>query len=257
MTRPGEPFVAAVLGQGGAASMYPLPELELTLVSGPPGGRSFVNRTLRIAPLRLSLARSLHAPRAPGAIRLDGRLDEEAWAGAPRAGRFTKDLGRSLSSRESLALLWDEAGIVLGARVDSSVERPREVGADGPDLRRIHREDDAVALIFTVPGDPVRTYFFAANARGARFDSRDGETAWNTEWEIATADAPGGWTAEGRIPWAAFGLTGPSPGAWRANFQRRDGADRSLAEWTPTFTSGGMGTRKDDGALTFERLEGK
>jgi hypothetical protein len=255
--RPGEPFTAAVRGDGRTAAMYPIPELELYLVDGPAGGRPFVNRTLRVSPLRISLARSLHAPRLGEAIRIDGALDEPAWAGAPRAAGFTKDLGRSLSGRESLALAWDGRGIFFGARVDSTLERPREAGADRPDLRRIHREDDAVALIFTVPGDKPVTHFFAANARGARFDSRDGETEWNGEWEVATADVPGGWTAEGRIAWEAFGLTGPPAAAWQANFQRRDGADRSLAEWTPTFEVMSMATRKDDGALTFEAVAGK
>ena len=237
--------------------MYPLPELELTLVSGPPGGRPFVNRTLKIAPLRVSLARSLHAPRSSAAIQLDGKLDEGPWTGSPRAGRFTRDAGRSLSGREWISLIWDEAGIVFSARVDSSIERPCETGADGPDLRRIHREDDAVALIFTVPGNPAKTYFFAANSRGARFDALDGETSWNADWKVVTAEAPGGWTAEGRIPWAIFGLTGPPAVAWRANFQRRDGVDRSLAEWTPIFASSGPGTRKDDGVLTFEAAPGR
>jgi predicted phosphodiesterase len=258
-TRPGEPLVVRVRGEGAPGSMYPLPELELTLASGPPGGRPFSNKTLRIAPLRISLARSIRAPSFQGAMLIDGKLDEAGWAAAPRAAAFTRDLGRSLSGGESIALAWDGAGIVFGARVDSRVERPRETGADGPDLRRIHREDDAVALLFTVPGDPPKTHFFAANARGSRFDSRDGETEWNAEWQVATADAPGGWTAEGRIPWGAFGLAGPPAGAeaWRANFQRRDGADRSLAEWTPTFEVMSMATRKDDGALTFEAPAGR
>jgi predicted phosphodiesterase len=152
MTRPGEPFVAAALGQGGAASMYPLPELELTLVSGPPGGRPFVNRTLRVAPLRISLARSLRAPRTAG-IQLDGRLDEEDWASSPRAGKFTREAGRALSGREWLSLLWDEAGIVFCARVDSSIERPCETGAH---LHRARGSGKDLLLRRELPGSPVR-----------------------------------------------------------------------------------------------------
>ncbi len=248
------PFEVMLWGEGPLRAAYPLPRLELTPVKGPEGGRDFLNRTIALYPLRLARNGSITAPALPGKIQVDGKLDEPAWEKASEARGFTRDFGRILSERETLLIGHDEKGMVLGARVRSLVEKPLEKGAKDRDTRHMYRTDEAVTLVLMPPsilkGKLPITFLFSGNSRGTRFDSLGGVTQWNPEWEFATAEVPGGWTAEARIPWIVLGVKGRPSQAWKINLLRWDTTDKALSEWAPTFSL--LGTeRKHDGEVRF------
>ena len=98
-------------------------------------------------------------------------------------------------------------------------------------------QDDAVELLL----DPGRTkshfYHFIANCRGAQYDSRDGDTAWNGDWTAAATVAPdkSAWTCTLRFPFATLGRETPAPGEqWGVNFCADSAADKEYRSWAYT-----------------------
>jgi len=247
-----KPFEPLIWGEGPLRTMYPLPRLELTPARTPAGGRDFINRTITLHPLRLCADPTIRANRLKGKITVDGKLDEPEWSRAAVASGFTRDHGRIASQREDLLVGHDDVGLVVGARIRSFVEKPREIGAKDRDTKHLYRTDEAVTVILS-PILLKQVYFvFSGNSRGTRFDSLNNVLEWNPEWEFATSETLQGWVAELRIPWIAIGQTAAPGQVWRLNLLRWDTKDKALSEWAPTFTPFGT-NRKYDGTLTFEK----
>jgi hypothetical protein len=229
---------------GDAAALYPVPELELALSRPPAGGRDFVNRVIRVEPVRLR-QRDIASPRIGGPMKCDGRLDEPAWRDAAVLGGFTRAKGRRHSGEETVWIAHDEEAIHIAARVEGLLPCRMDAGSVKRDERRIIRHDESWTFTFTAQGAYPLSFVLGANTRGTQYDSLSGVTTWNPRWEFVPVPLSGGWQAEVRIPWKALGLQGPPPGLLRANFQRRDGSDESLVEWSSTFSALGTERRHD------------
>ena len=180
---------------------------------------------------------TLRVGRLTGSLRLDGRLDEPAWAAADSIADLTQtepDEGATPSGRTVVRVLGDGAGIVIGIR------------ADDPDTSRITAfarardadlsSEDHVKIVLDTYLDGRSGYVFAVNANAARYDALvvsqgEGENAnWDTVWEAATARTPNGWSAEIRIPAKSLlfrrGLT-----TWGFNLQRRIQRHQETDRW--------------------------
>ena len=247
-----EPFEVGLYGEGRTHSMYPLPELELSFNKGTGGYRDFSNKTIRVQPLHVTANLVLNARKLRGPIYIDGKMDEPAWQGGTEVGGFSQDSGRVLSNREALVVGYDDAGIYVGAKIRSRLEKPLEAGSKDHDASKLYRTDESVTVVFTLPSLLAADFLFSANSRGTRYDALNGVQSWNPEWEFKAAEMPGGWQAEMKIPWKAFAFKAPPVGSWRVNFLRWDAVEKRLSEWVPTYSITGE-TRKYDGRITFER----
>lgn len=190
------------------------------------------------APLAHSGAQSQDAPRNASraslrvgqlgrGFKLDGRLDDAAWARTDSIATLTQTEpveGASPSARTVVRVLADGDGIVFGIR------------ADDPDASRITAfarardadlsSEDHLKIVLDTYLDGRSGFVFAVNANGARYDALvinqgEGENAnWDAAWEAATARTSTGWSAEIRIPARSLlfrrGLT-----SWGFNVQRR------------------------------------
>lgn len=88
-------------------------------------------------------------------------------------------------------------------------------------------------------------YRFVVNPRGAQFDSRDGDDAWDGDWTVATQSWPVGWSAEIGIPFSTLS-SDPSGDDWRINFARtRRNVTNERSLWS--YSSAG----RVPGALIF------
>ena len=160
------------------------------------------------------------------AIRMDGRLDEAAWARAdsvelvqvePREGAVP-------AARTVVRVLATADAIVIGIRADDpdagrlvSFSRQRDASLSS---------EDHVKIVLDSYGDGRSGYVFAVNPDGARYDAlvtNQGQSEnadWDAVWEAATARTATGWSAEILIPVKSImfrqGLT-----AWGFNVQRR------------------------------------
>jgi hypothetical protein len=180
--------------------------------------------------------------RATSPIRIDGRLDDPAWAKAPWTPAFVDIEGASRPKprfRTRAKMLWDDDYLYIAAELQE------------PDVRATLTEHDSVIFhdndfeVFLNPSGDGRNYFeFEINALNTGWDLflpkpySEGGKADNS-WEIpglrtavaihGTLNQPGdrdrGWTVEMAFPWTAFAsrapVTRPRPGdQWRVNFSR-------------------------------------
>jgi len=183
------------------------------------------------------------ASRALLPVRVDGKLDDPAWASAPWTDTFVDiEASRRPAPRfkTRAKMLWDDEWLYVAAEMEE------------PDLWGTLTERDSVIFrdndfeLFIDPdGDTHAYYELEVNALGTPWDLllikpyRDGGPAING-WDITglqarvdlkgTLNKPGdrdqGWTVELALPWrilkeAAPGHNPPKPGdRWRINFSR-------------------------------------
>lgn len=221
---------------------------------------------------------------APGAITVDGRLDEPAWQSAGKTGPFV-DPGSGRPAPESpvaadARLAWDEVHLYLGVVV-------RDANPGSP----FHRDDvdphvwaraSGIELMLQ-PGDfgDNRHYFeVQVDVAGAVWDTRFddynqprrqigglttfGHQAWQSHVlrAVRVDRAKGRYVVELALPWAA--LRGPLTAArprlavppragevWRLNlYSFRDGQRAALA-WSPILGQGNFHRASRFGRLRF------
>jgi hypothetical protein len=172
---------------------------SLLAAQAPPPGRASAS-----APGHAS-APVARAARRSGVVRIDGRLDEAAWAAAvPITAFFQVDPreGEPVSERTEARILVDDDAIYIGMRLFD-----REPSLIHRDLAR--RDDpidgDLVEVTLDSYHDHLSAYIFRLSPLGARRDaavSLNGgqDNSWDAVWEgEATVDGEG-WSAEYRIP---------------------------------------------------------
>jgi hypothetical protein len=149
-------------------------------------------------------------------VRLDGILDDSAWAVIPPLPLtlFTPTFrGRPVERTEIRVGYDDEYLYAAGWFYDS---RPRDIR-----INSLYRDrwsgDDTFVILIDPFNDNESGLWFYTNPAGVRMDqsiSNDAQTyneSWNGVWDAATRVSEEGWFAEVRIPLATLG------------FQERDG----------------------------------
>ena len=189
--------------------------------------------------------------RASGAITIDGRLDDTAWAGAaaPVTLQFLWENQTGAKQKTSGRLLWDAQALYIGYDAEDADIIARFEQRDDPTYR-----DDAVEIFINPDPKQIAVYYgFEMNARGVLYDYLNyNERTLFKRWDatgvkIATSlrgtlndrtDTDNGWSLEASIPWANFeelSRRPPVPGAvWKANFNRWDGVEpnRRMSIWS-------------------------
>ena len=139
------------------------------------------------------------AVRATTPIRLDGRLDEAAWAAAPVTSDFTQinpDEGTPASQRTDVRVVYDEDMLYVGVRLHDN----------GPVTARLGRRDmslgdsDWFGLMIDSYHDHRTAFGFDVNPAGVRRDEvktiDQDDNSWDPVWDVATETDNAGWTAE-------------------------------------------------------------
>ena len=180
------------------------------------------------------------ARRAAVSPRLDGRLDEAAWATASPAGGFVQRFpreGAPATGATEVRVLYDDQALWVGARMRSG--RPGDVQA--PVGRRDNvREMEYLAVSLDTYHDRRTAYTFVVTASGVRGDwyhPRDDERAqepsFDPVWQAAARVDGDGWTAELRIPFSQLRFTGTGAQTWGVNFQRWVASRNEDDLWAP------------------------
>lgn len=154
-----------------------------------------------------SQIRTARAVRTPAPIRIDGALDDAAWAAAEPVDAFVQrdpSEGSPPTLRTLARIAFDDAAVYVA------------VHAFDPDPSRVvgylTRRDagsrsDWVHVIIDSYHDRRTAYQFGINPAGVKFDSywfNDGneDSSWDAVWDAMAARAADGWTAEFRIPYS-------------------------------------------------------
>lgn len=143
---------------------------------------------------------------AADGIRLDGRLDEPAWAATDSITDFRQREpreGAPATERTTVRVLAGSDALYIAVRAyDTSPQAMRAT-----QLRRDAdlTVDDNVTLLIDSFRDRRGAFLFRTNPKGARWDAQlvgfeDPDENWNGIWDVATTRDSAGWTAEFRIP---------------------------------------------------------
>jgi hypothetical protein len=175
---------------------------------------------------------------ADGPVRLDGRLDEAAWAGASPFGPLVQtepnEGAEPAEATEARALHDDETlyfGIRCFDRSPSGIAATK-MGRDG-DLEG----DDHVMVVLETFGDRRNGFFFAVNPRGARAEGQIANNSeslnfdWDGIWDAAARVDDQGWTAEIAIPFKTLRFR-KEIAAWGLNVQRYVARLQETDRWT-------------------------
>ena len=164
---------------------------------------------------------------ADGALRIDGRLDEDLWGLAPPLTDFVQKEpieGAPPSERMEVRFLYDSTTLVVGARMWST--EPGRIQAP------LGRRDDAgqaeqISVSFDTHRDRLTAYTFGVTAAGVRIDRfhpRDDEQAFDVGfdpvWDARTEVNGSGWTAELWIPFSQLRFTDAPEQIWGLNVHR-------------------------------------
>ncbi len=181
---------------------------------------------------------SMAATRLSGpAPRIDGNLNDPAWAAAPAVTGFVQfrpQPGAPASERSDIRLLYDDRALYIGARLYDSA--PDSVAG-----RLFRRDGTDYSDWFYVTIDSYfdrRTGFsFAVNPRGVQkdvlvFNDVEEDLSWDAVWEAAARVDSLGWTAELRIPLSQLRFSRDVT-TWGINFQRRIARRGEISFWSP------------------------
>jgi hypothetical protein len=145
----------------------------------------------------------------PGAITLDGVLDEEAWRAAPTIGELTQrqpDQGLPPTERTDVTLLYDREHLYIGVVAHDS-EPARVIGTQMARDGSLNA-DDRIEVLLDTFRDQRSAFYFATNPAGALVDglvaSGQLNADWDAIWDVRTRRTDGGWTAEFAIPFKSL-----------------------------------------------------
>ncbi len=165
------------------------------------------------------------ARRVTRPIRLDGKLDEEAWASAPVFDRFVQTFpreGAAPSERTEVRILLDDNNLYVGVTAHDS--QPATIN------RQLGRRDrppqsDLISVMIDSSHDHRTAYGFSVNAGGIlrdvlHFEDTKSTEDWDAVWDGAAAELPHGWSAELIIPLHLLRFSESKENTWGLNVRR-------------------------------------
>jgi hypothetical protein len=193
---------------------------------------SLRHRDGRMAPLMSAIRTSAATP------RVDGRLDDPAWATAEAATGFRQRAprdGEPASERTEVRMVYDNEAVYIGARMFDS--QPDRIAA------QLGRRDDLGAsdyfeVAFDSYHDHLTSFLFYVNPLGVKMDlvaSQDfgfGDTGWDPVWDVVTQRDSLGWTAEMRIPLSQLRFSNQETQIWGVNFFRWQKRSEEESWWS-------------------------
>src|SRR5947207_3630785 len=230
-----------------------LPLLALLMV--PPGGSLWGQASAPIPAHADRPQKRATAVRVPaGAIHLDGRLDDAAWANVPVLADFVqKDPieGATPTDQLEVRIAYDDDALFIATRVRS--KDPSKIQAPVSRRDNIHQAEHIWISLDTYR-DKRTAYSFAVAASGVRGDwihPRDNEydidLSFDPVWQAATNIDATGWTAEMRIPFSQLRFNAADEQEWGINFDYWSPSKNEDVFWIPvpkkeTGWSSWMGT---------------
>ena len=184
---------------------------------------------------------SITVARTGDPLRIDGALDEPAWANAPVISDFQLLLpreGEAPDESTAVRVLVDEQRMVFG--IWCSARRglrasltPRDQITDG----------DHISMHLDTQGDGQRAYIFGVNPYGVQLDgilTTDPDFKWDAVWDAAARRDRGAWTAEIAVPFRALRFPAGATRPWRLWIRREITAWNEVASW-PLYRQGEAG----------------
>ena len=189
----------------------------------------------------------VRATRIAQPLRIDGRLDDEAYQRVPPITEFIQqvpDSGAPISERTEMWLLYDDDNIYISCRCWD--ENPDRIVAN--DMRRDSRSiitQDSITLAPDTFNTQRSGYSFTLTAAGAL---RDGTTTsegsnfdWNTVFDGKSSRFDRGWIGEMAIPFKSLRYRPGREQTWGIQVRRNIRSKNEQAFITPVSPAWGNG----------------
>lgn len=184
---------------------------------------------------------SAQAARTDAPVRLDGVLDEEAWADAEPMTNFIQsmpDAGAPATEQSIVRVLYDDRNLYVGALLLDS--DPEGIIARYLTQDYETHNDDTFGITLDTFLDRRNSFMFLVNPNGAVKDGQtfDDSRTINLAWEgvirAETSIHEEGWTVEVAIPFTTLRFD-PRGGeqSWGMNFLRRVRRKNEDSYWAP------------------------
>ena len=184
---------------------------------------------------------SVAVVRAREPLRIDGALDEAAWAEAtPITGfqlLFARE-GEPATEPTEVRVVVDDHRLVFGitcleSHAPAASVMPRDRITDG----------DHISIHLDTDGDGQRAYIFGVNPFGVQLDgtlTEEPDFQWDGVWDAEVRRAPGRWTAEVAIPFRTLRFPEGGTRPWRLWFRRQCEPLNEVSSW-PLYRQGEAG----------------
>ncbi len=191
----------------------------------------------------------------PEDVRLDGRMEEPAWASAESIDDLTMVepvQGAAPTARTEVRVLAGAKAIVIGI-VCHDPQPDRIVSYTNARDADLENEDH-VGIVLDTSQDGRSGYVFVVNPRGARYDAliEDGtgeNSEWDGIWEAAATITATGWSVEMRIPITTLKFK-RGLGTWNFNVQRRLQRLQETTRWASPILDYSLTQMSRAGVLT-------
>ncbi|MFQ6045226.1 MAG: DUF5916 domain-containing protein [Gemmatimonadales bacterium] len=139
--------------------------------------------------------------------KVDGKLDDPAWALAPAFSDFTQrdpNEGEPPSEKTEVRVVYTDHAIYVGVRAwDSQAD---QIGAQLT-RRDVESPSDWIMIGIDSYYDRRTAFVFGVNPAGVKldmyvFNDNSDDQSWDAVWDVGTSRDPEGWTAEFRIPFS-------------------------------------------------------
>jgi hypothetical protein len=190
------------------------------------------------AAAQTSVPDKLQALRIESPIKLDGVLDEEAWAKAPHISNFTqRELAENApaTERTEVAIVYTAKEMFIGIWCFDT--QPGQIIAQKMKWDFDYGTDDNFLTVIDTYGDKRNAYFFAVNANASQADSlimdngRKTNSDWNGIWYAAVVRTDQGWFAEIKVPFSTLKFSASKEQTWGINFERNIRHKREQVRW--------------------------
>jgi hypothetical protein len=191
-----------------------------------------------IATAQHSKPDTLYAMRITEKIKLDGKLDEQAWQKAKKISNFTQRQqieGAPASEKTEVAVLYDENNLYLG--VWNYDKEPDKIIAKSMKRDFSWGTEDNFEMIISTFNDNRNSFLFVTNPNGALADAlilNEGQgfnKDWNGVWDVRTKINGKGWFVEMVIPFSTLQFKDSENLVWGINFERNIRRKREQIMW--------------------------
>ncbi len=169
---------------------------------------------------------SARAAPTSAAIKVNGHLDEPAWADAVPIGRLMQRVpeeNAAATEDTEIRVLYTATTLYFGILCRDRA--PKDIVSTRLTRDADIKSDDAILIALDPFFDHRNGFFFAVNPAGARVDGQiennaeDLSTDWDGIWEAAARITPEGWVAEIAIPFKTLRFK-PGQTVWGLNIER-------------------------------------
>ena len=175
-----------------------------------------------------------------GAIHVDGKLDEPAWANVPALSDFVQKEpveGAVPTDQLQIRIAYDDDALYVATRV--LAKDPSKIQAPMSRRDNIHLAEHIWISLDTYR-DRRTAYSFAVAANGVRGDwyhPTDDEnnivTSFDPVWQASASIDATGWTAEMRIPFSQLRFSAADEQEWGLNFDHWSPSRNEDVFWIP------------------------